>query len=63
MKTVPRGYPKEHPRADLLRYKGLVTWKQWPVGAWLGTAKAKDRIVEFLRDSVPLNDWLAKHVG
>ena len=63
LKSAPRGYPKDHPRADLLRHKGLITWKQWPVSAWLGTGKAKDRVVDFLRTSAPLNDWLAKHVG
>jgi uncharacterized protein (TIGR02453 family) len=63
LKTAPKGYPKDHPRIELLRHKGLISWKQWPVGAWLGTRKAKDRIVEFLRASKPLNNWLAKQVG
>jgi uncharacterized protein (TIGR02453 family) len=63
LKTVPRGYDREHPRADLLRHKGLIGWKQWPVEPWLGTATAKTRIVEFLRTMAPLNDWLATHVG
>jgi len=61
--TAPRGYPKDHPRIELLRMKGLVTWKQWPVEPWLATAKAKDRVVTVLRDSVPLVEWLAVHVG
>jgi uncharacterized protein (TIGR02453 family) len=63
LKTVPKGYPKDHPRVDLLRNKGLIAWKQWPVAAWLGTAAAKKRIVEFLRASQPLRDWLDTHVG
>jgi uncharacterized protein (TIGR02453 family) len=63
LKTAPKGYPKDHPRIELLRHKGLVSWKQWPVGAWLGTGKAKDRVVEFLRASKPLNNWLEKRVG
>ena len=63
LKTAPKGYPKEHPRIDLLRYKGLISWKHWPVGAWLGTRKAKDRVVAFLRASEPLHDWLEKRVG
>jgi uncharacterized protein (DUF2461 family) len=63
LKTAPRGYPKDHPRIELLRYKGIVTWKAWPTGAWLGTSKAKDRIESFFRASEPLNRWLAKHVG
>ncbi len=63
LKTAPRGYPKDHPRIDLLRRKGLITWKQWPVGAWLGTTRAKTRVVDFLRASQPLNTWLDRHVG
>jgi len=63
LKTAPRGYPKDHPRVELLRFKGLITWREWPVGAWLGTRRAKDRIVEFLRLSEPLNAWLRANVG
>ncbi len=63
LKTAPKGYPRDHPRIDLLRLKGLITWRQWPVGAWLGTRKARDRVVGLLRDSRPLNDWLLAHVG
>jgi uncharacterized protein (TIGR02453 family) len=63
LKTVPRGYPRDHPRADLLRHKGLVSWKEWPAGAWLGRSTAKTRVVEFLRDSRPLTAWLADHIA
>jgi uncharacterized protein (DUF2461 family) len=63
LKTAPKGYAKDHPRIDLLRHKGLITWKHWPVAPWLGTRKAKDRVVEFLRASQPLNEWLQKRVG
>jgi uncharacterized protein (TIGR02453 family) len=63
LKTAPRGYPKDHPRIDLLRHKGIAMMRTWPVGAWLGTKKARDRVVETLRAGVPLNDWLARHVG
>ena len=63
LKTAPRGFPKDHPRIELLRYKGLVAWREWPVGRWLGNAGAKDRIVEFLRASRPVVDWLGANVG
>jgi uncharacterized protein (TIGR02453 family) len=63
LKTAPRGYAKDHARGDLLRLKGLVTWKEWPVAAWLGTAQAKKRIVEFFHDSAPIKEWLAANVG
>ncbi len=63
LKTAPRGYARDHARIELLRNKGLVTWKAWPAGAWLGTRRAKDRIEGFLRLSEPLNGWLREHVG
>ena len=63
LKTTPRGYPKDHPRVDLLRHKGLTTWQEWAPAAWLGTAKAQTRLVGFLRTSRPLREWLDDHVG
>jgi uncharacterized protein (TIGR02453 family) len=63
LKGTPRGYPKDHPRIDLLRHKGLVAMKAWPVASWLGTAGAKKRIVEVFHSSAPLLHWLHAHVG
>jgi uncharacterized protein (TIGR02453 family) len=63
LKTAPKGYAKDHPRIELLRHKGLIAWRDWPPAAWLGTSRAKDRIVEFLRHSKPLNGWLQSNVG
>jgi uncharacterized protein (TIGR02453 family) len=63
LKTAPQGYPKDHPRVELLRRKGLATWREWPAGAWLGTRKAEDRLVEFFERSKPLVAWLRKNVG
>src|SRR3984885_6975020 len=62
LKSAPRGYPADHPRIALLRYKGLTAWQQWPVGPWLDTASAKDRIVPFLRTTRPLCSWLTENV-
>ncbi len=58
LKRVPPGFPPDHPRADLLRYKDLVAWREWPVAAWLGTAGAKKRVVDTLRAMSPLQHWL-----
>jgi uncharacterized protein (TIGR02453 family) len=63
LKTAPKGYPKDHPRIDLLRYKGIVAWREWPAAAWLGTPRAKDRLVEFFRLTKPLASWLRTNVG
>lgn len=63
LKTAPKGYPRDHPRIDLLRNKGLIAWKEWPAGAWLGRASAKDRVATFFRNARPLNAWLDANVG
>ena len=63
LKAAPRGYPADHPRIGLLRYKGIVAWKEWPVAGWLETAGARDRVTSFLRAARPLSAWLAENVG
>ena len=63
LKSVPRGYAADHPRIELLRYKGIVAWQEWPVEPWLETAKAKDHIASFLRATQPLRIWLDANVG
>ena len=60
---MPRGYAKDHPRAELLRQKGLTAWQQWPPAPWLGTRKAKDRLVKFFSETEPFQNWLAANVG
>jgi uncharacterized protein (TIGR02453 family) len=63
LKRAPKGYPADHPRVDLLRHKGLIAWREWPVRAWLSTPAAKQRVVDFLRTAAPLQAWLETHVG
>jgi uncharacterized protein (TIGR02453 family) len=63
LRTAPQGYPKDHPRVELLRYKGVVVMKAWPVAAWLGTAAAKKRVVQLFDTAAPLEAWLTRHVG
>jgi len=63
LKSAPRGYPLDHSRIELLRHKGLVAWKEWPVEPWLGTPTARKVVAEFLAASRPLGQWLAQHVG
>jgi uncharacterized protein (TIGR02453 family) len=63
LKSAPRGYPKDHPRIELLRYKGLIAWREWPAGPWLGTRQALDRVTEFFGLAEPLVAWLRAHVG
>jgi uncharacterized protein (TIGR02453 family) len=63
LKTAPKGYPKEHPRIELLRMKGLVASRAWEPAAWFATAGAKKRVVDTLRATKPLCRWLQDNVG
>jgi len=63
LKRVPSPWPQDHPRADLLKHKRLIYWKRWPVGPWIATAKAKDRVAQTWRDGAALEVWCRKHVG
>lgn len=63
LRTAPRGYAKDHPRIDLLRNRGLIAWREWPVEPWMHTAKVKPRVVRFLRTAEPLQAWLDQRVG
>jgi uncharacterized protein (TIGR02453 family) len=63
LKTAPRGYPRDHPRIELLRRKGLAGFRSWDPARWLGTAAAATRIVDAWRAAGPMCAWLAAHVG
>jgi len=63
LKTAPRGYPADHPRIHLLRNKGLIAWREWPVERWLTTPEAKRHLSGFLVATRPLAAWLDANVG
>jgi uncharacterized protein (TIGR02453 family) len=60
---VPSGYPKEHPRAELLRYKSLTAHREFGSPAWLGTKRAQAQVTKAWRSMAPLIGWLDTHVG
>jgi uncharacterized protein (TIGR02453 family) len=60
---VPSGYDKDHPRAELLRYKTLTAAREFGCPAWLSTPRAKTEITKALRLLAPLVAWLDTHVG
>jgi uncharacterized protein (TIGR02453 family) len=63
LKTAPRGYPRDHPRIELLRHKSMAAVRTFPPAAWLATPAAADRIIGTWRAARPLNEWLGRHVG
>ncbi len=63
LKRVPRGYPADHPRADLLRHRRLVLHRRVPVAKWMSTRAAGTRIAATLGAATPLVTWLRTNVG
>jgi len=63
LKTAPRGYPKDHPRIDLLRRKGLVSGREYPVAKWMHTKAALGKVRGVWEAGAALNAWLDTHVG
>jgi uncharacterized protein (DUF2461 family) len=57
MKRIPRGYPADHPRADLLKHRSLAAVRELEPDA-VGDVEPVYRACERLR---PLLDWLAEH--
>jgi uncharacterized protein (TIGR02453 family) len=63
LKTVPRAYPADHPRADLLRYKSLIGWREWGQAPWLHSRQALAKVRAAWRAIRPLGTWLDANVG
>lgn len=63
LSRVPSGFDKDHPRADLLRYKTMTVSREFGCPAWLSTPKARTEIVKAWRSMAPLIAWLDTHIG
>ena len=63
LKTAPRGYPKDHPRIELLRLKGLIAVKEFGAPKWIHTPGAAKRIRDTWTGVADLCAWLDAHVG
>ena len=63
LKTAPRGYRRDHPHAELLRYKDAIAGRALPAGPALESREALEFVAATWRAGAPLNAWLAEHVG
>src|SRR4051794_6656079 len=62
-KRVPAPYTADHPRAELLRYGGLVAGTRVPVPAEVSTAEFPGWCLERLGPLRPLQKWVARVVA
>lgn len=63
LKTAPRGYARDHPRVELLRFTSVAVLRSFAPAAWLHTRAAAQRITDVWRAAAPINRWLAENVG
>jgi Conserved hypothetical protein (DUF2461) len=59
----PRGYPRDHPRADLLRHRSLALHRPLGAGAWIHSGEAVDHVLAGFAQLRPLMEWLSDNVG
>lgn len=62
LKTAPRGYPRDHPDVDLLRYKSMYAMRPFADDEVLA-ADFTTRVDETLRALRPLLDAFGEHVN
>lgn len=63
LKRIPAGYDKEHPREEMLRWKGAVVVKEFKHAAWMHKPGVIDKVREVWAGSAPLLEWIDKYVG
>jgi uncharacterized protein (TIGR02453 family) len=63
LKTVPRGYPQDHPRAELLKHKALSAVTDLGQPAWLATPAAVQEVAALWDELRPLVDWVGRHAA
>lgn len=63
LKTVPRGYDREHPRAELLKHKSLSAGMDLGQPDWLDSPAAAREIAALWDQLRPLVDWVSHHAA
>ena len=61
--TAPRGYPKDHPRIELLRRKSLALGDALPLGRGIGRTDGLRFVTKIWRAAAPVTAWLEREVG
>jgi len=63
LKTAPRGYPKDHPRVDLLRQKAVSAHRRLEGSQLRDTAAVRQFVVETFDACRPMNEWIKSNIG
>ncbi|MGW5521482.1 DUF2461 domain-containing protein [Gordonia sp. NPDC003950] len=63
LKTAPRGYPKDHPRIELLRHKTLTVTRDHGFEPVIHTSELVDVVRADWRETTTLIDWILRHAN
>ncbi len=63
MKTVPRGFAADHPRAELLKYRTMTFTVEHDAAAWMDGPQLLKNVRSLWRTCQPALEWFAAHVG
>ena len=63
LRTAPRGFPRDHPRIELLRRTSLFAGRALPGAGGIARDAALDHVAGTWRAAAPLKAWLDAHVG
>ncbi len=63
LKTAPRGYPRDHPRIELLRRKQLIMGRSLAAGDGIAREPALELARSVRKGAEPALAWLDAHVG
>ena len=63
LKTVPRGFAKDHPRADLLKHKSLAAGMHVGRPDWISTPDAAWEVARRWEELRPLVEWISRYAA
>jgi uncharacterized protein (TIGR02453 family) len=63
LKTAPRGYPRDHPRVDLLREKSVSAQRRLSGTPLRDATGVRQFVVDTFDACGPLNDWIRSNIG
>jgi uncharacterized protein (TIGR02453 family) len=63
LKTVPRGFDKDHPRAELLKHKSLTAGMNLGQPGWLSGPGAVEEVARRWEELRPLVEWINRYAA
>jgi uncharacterized protein (TIGR02453 family) len=63
LRTAPRGFSRDHPRLELLRFKSLAAMRRASPGEWTAERDRLAWVTGVWQAAEPLDRWLGHHVG